>query len=548
MPPSLVVVPEVTEVFQTISIIEQIAVDTLGNTIGIITYTTSYDDISTSDESLTPSLSPSPTPVESPQTTSVGSSVDETSYSSSSNNSDPTSATFDTIIRTTASEVETEPAPSPQPSPAVPSSSPSPADEDAAVETDVAASPKVPSFATLSPGQNATDTVSEVAAIVTLSDGSLYTSTSTSASDSTTISSSTTSASSSSSNEDSDSEEDNDDDNNSSRAGFASFKFCSSRMSSSIYVTSTSVMTVSDPSATPVGGSSDFGSGVVGAPIGGGGAPASGLEGNNGSNDATTPTPPGVVAGSVIGGLAGVAVLGFLIMMFLRWRKRKGIRLSISSGNNILPPSNYPDASGSVALPMVERQSIFSIPAFAFYKRNSDKQRALGSESTGEKGFVKVSGRKLPSVLQHGGNGYEAPAGSVQHDQSQSGEAASYYRDDQGFYSANSIATAGRMSTSQPSSPQRNNNNSSNGRQLTSAFATSASLDNPFLDPEERNSFDGDKPIYREGPGRQPSFTPISPAKRNTPPHFSALKRPDYLGRSHPSRDGSRHSKFQEDV
>ena len=82
--------------------------------------------------------------------------MDETSYSSSSNNSDPTSATFDTIIRTTASEVETEPAPSPQPSPAVPSSSPSPADEDAAVETDVAASPKVPSFATLSPGQNAT--------------------------------------------------------------------------------------------------------------------------------------------------------------------------------------------------------------------------------------------------------------------------------------------------------------------------------------------------------------------------------------------------------
>lgn len=79
--------------------------------------------------------------------------------------------------------------------------------------------------------------------------------------------------------------------------------------------------------------------------------------------------------------------------------------------------SRGPAGDGGVS---EQRRSIpFAIPAaLANLSGHSRFSRSTVSSDGGERGFTKISGRKLPPVLQFGGDGYSDPRGTVMSDQS----------------------------------------------------------------------------------------------------------------------------------
>jgi hypothetical protein len=172
------------------------------------------------------------------------------------------------------------------------------------------------------------------------------------------------------------------------------------------------------------------------------------------------------------------------------------------------PPPPAPMPSGNN---MVERRSFaYAFPAalasLTGYKRFSQRTETgtISSTAGSERGFYRVSGRKLPSVLQTGGDGY---GGGVGVDQRDTLSGASFYRDSQGFYGG---------------------------------------LGSPALqNPSQRDS---GVPVMRPSPARTPvteqgffAAPPLTPPTINT----------DLVGRSHPSQDGSHlshASKFTEEV
>jgi hypothetical protein len=222
-----------------------------------------------------------------------------------------------------------------------------------------------------------------------------------------------------------------------------------------------------------------------------------------------------VVVGGVVGGVAGAAIVIFLLMVLIRWKKRHGTMISLGSGDagpgedttRVLPPPGPSGPSGG----MTERRSLtFAVPAalasLTGYKRSSQRtetDRTISSTAGSERGFYRVSGRKLPSVLQSGGDGYGGVLGA------NTLSGSSFYRDSQGFYGG-------------PGSP---------------SFA-------PGAVPIQRDS---GIPIMRPSPARTP-VTEHGPFSAAPSPLSPPPRRPDVLGRSHPSLDGSHTSRFTEEV
>jgi hypothetical protein len=171
------------------------------------------------------------------------------------------------------------------------------------------------------------------------------------------------------------------------------------------------------------------------------------------------------------------------------------------------PPSQPPPGGIS------QRRSLaFAVPAAlasltGYNKRASQKTVGPASSTAGsERGFYRVSGRKLPSVLQTGGDGY---GGGVV-DNTLSG--SSFYRDSTGLYGG-------------PGSPPP--------------------ASSPVM-PER----DSGVPVMRPSPARTPvtEHGPFGRATSPPPPPLTPPSRPDVLGRSHPSQDGSHASRFTEEV
>lgn len=185
----------------------------------------------------------------------------------------------------------------------------------------------------------------------------------------------------------------------------------------------------------------------------------------------------------------------------------------VSLGSISGPAGGSPDpiAGGPSFQPsggMTERRSLAqAVPAalasLTGYKRFSQKtERTISSTAGSEKGFYRVSGRKLPSVFQSGGDGY---GGGLYDINTQTLSGTSFYQDSQGFYGG-------------PGSP-------------------------PFS-PIQRDS---GIPVMRPSPARTP-VTEQGPFSSSTPPPLVPPTRPDLLGRSHPSQDGSHPSRFTEEV
>ncbi|KAF1823412.1 uncharacterized protein K489DRAFT_195575 [Dissoconium aciculare CBS 342.82] len=129
--------------------------------------------------------------------------------------------------------------------------------------------------------------------------------------------------------------------------------------------------------------------------------------------------PPGTIAGGVVGGAAGLAVIVFIAMLFMRWYRRR----DQFSGHQHLPSSNGggstmsrgflddgPD-DGSAAgqrYNMSERAGVMplvgALPALFRHPHRSlaSTTSSTGSPATSERGFTRVSGRKLPSQFSPG--------------------------------------------------------------------------------------------------------------------------------------------------
>ena len=302
-------------------------------------------------------------------------------------------------------------------------------------------------------------------------------------------------------------------------------KIYSSQHHLSPYTTSTASIGVSTTLlADPTGG-------LYGPPNPNGGGSSSDPSTNRGatnpsssSDDSPPPTP--VVVGSVFGSLAGITLIGVLILFILRWKRRKQGSLQLGSGRDLSTPDLHPSSdpnSPAGPMSMVRRASSFVVPAALASLTGASRRPAPPPPSSpgSDRGFVRVSGRKLPSVLTSGGNGYEDPFADPHLSDT------SFYRDSRGFYGGTGTGGVGPMSPVSPISPM-------------SPSPLGPPPSSPFRDAGAAGS-------RGSGGSHQPPRTPtysIMP-KISAPP---VLVRPDALGRSHPSRDGSRNSRFTEEV
>ena len=350
------------------------------------------------------------------------------------------------------------------------------------------------------------------------------------------------------------------------------------------------------PSTT---GGSDLiaGAGAVGAPN----APLSGDSSsfNDASNDdGPAPLDRPKIAGAVVGGVAGLAallILAFYILRHMKQNRGGAVRLSASS----LSPGLI--AGGAAASsPMSQKRSPGRfLPIYnAFRTRTSPKQlNSSEAAESNEPSFVRISGRKLPSVLQHGGDGYGGP-GEVppipQH-LSQQLNDASIYADDTGYHGGTgdkgvSTAVAGGALAATAAGQREKRSVTPSTQNQASTPLRHSDIRNPFASPDDSilsvPRSDAGAPLCRDGAWRSAlvsqadhdiqrhkshkahlssalSSSPEQPHTGNTETSGSTnytdareyeslnsmvLRRPDPLGRSHPSQDGSKGSRFREDV
>lgn len=185
------------------------------------------------------------------------------------------------------------------------------------------------------------------------------------------------------------------------------------------------------------------------------------------------------------------------------------------------------------------------IPFFGKGRPNSEATTAPPSE----RGFQKLGGRKLESVLVSGGDGYGNPGPSRSKDERNLSNA-SFYRDSQGTYGGGPPSIDSSMAV---------------GPATRRSAATSSNFELPLQDtvPDRSNASSPLDAIstsppeiatIRAGPARVPIHTSgfVTPSRAETPPPVRAPaphalspvpRLRDAVGRSHPSFDGSRDSR-----
>lgn len=335
--------------------------------------------------------------------------------------------------------------------------------------------------------------------------------------------------------------------------------------------------------------SSGIGAGGVGGSGNTAAAPSPTTSSGSGSGGSSTPPTP-VLVGGIVGGVAGAALVIFALLLFLRWRRGK-----VGQRRNISPP--IPQTLGPGGVPhsgnMTQRSSTTPIAAAGFFGRlrpASSQTATTADTAPSERGFQKISGRKLPSVLASGGDGYggaaaigssaaaaaaagpstraPAPKGKILAPgqgpfaglapalrpdiQPHTLSGSSFYRDSHGFYGG-LVPEDTRAETDTSSSPS---NSPPFPAPLNVANRSAQGLGSPSNRPPEVANM-------RPGPARtpvinQPGIVPLrTPSRANQPPPRPARATPpprnenpfrDGLGRSHPSQDGSRGSRFREDT
>ncbi|KAI0544821.1 hypothetical protein F4679DRAFT_508457 [Xylaria curta] len=173
------------------------------------------------------------------------------------------------------------------------------------------------------------------------------------------------------------------------------------------------------PEATTTGGGNGIGS-PADTGNGDGSVPTS----SAGSGSGPGNTSAGTIAGSVVGAISGLAIILLLAAAFLKWKKRQSsMKLIQESGNDrgygaMITGGSGGPGGGSGGMSEHRRPIPFAIPAALANLTSQRFSRSTVSSNGGERGFTKVSGRKLPPVIQFGGDGYTDPRATMMSDQS----------------------------------------------------------------------------------------------------------------------------------
>jgi hypothetical protein len=267
-----------------------------------------------------------------------------------------------------------------------------------------------------------------------------------------------------------------------------------------------------------------------------GAAPAEPSASSAAASPNNTPATP-VVVGGVVGGIAGFAVLLLVALLFLRWYKRRGTaRQALDGGDDEL--------GGAAAPPMTQGSSRFPpvAAAGAFLNRLSSTRTPPPPT---ERGFQRVSGRKLPSAFSGAAGPDSEPTdpfadpmpGAVSQDKS-------FYRDSQGVYGLGAGAAGAAASQRPPHDLP--------AEEVTASSAAAIA--------------EGEKERFHPGPARTPVIHPGgpysptvvrsttgesdseagSPPRQTSPPPMTPSS--GTLPRSQPSFDASRGSRFTENV
>ena len=161
------------------------------------------------------------------------------------------------------------------------------------------------------------------------------------------------------------------------------------------------------------------GTGTAAAPAGTAGAADDSSEAGG-----TTPLDTPQVVGSVVGSLAGAAlILAIILILLRRHKRRQGGALQLTDSRR----TDNEQAMRQVQAPAPARASL--VPS-AFLNRFSGLSRSTvdtASSPTTERSFQRVSGRKLPSAFSEGMTSDQFARGGHMSD-------SSFYQDDHGTY------------------------------------------------------------------------------------------------------------------
>ncbi|OAL52805.1 hypothetical protein IQ07DRAFT_609401 [Pyrenochaeta sp. DS3sAY3a] len=267
---------------------------------------------------------------------------------------------------------------------------------------------------------------------------------------------------------------------------------------SSVLSRSSSAVPTADPAATNY-----YGPG--GAPANPGATSSTVPAADSQASGAPAPLETPQVVGSVIGSLAGAAlILAILLLLIRRHKRKRGGALQLT-GDDRQPMSQ---AAGRNSL----------IPS-GFLNRFSGMSRSTADTSTtGERSFQRVSGRKLPSAFSEGMTSDQFSRGGTM-------SGSSFYQDDQGTYGGVGFSKEigkeiGDTSNYRGSGPMN--------------FRPSPARTPVIRHPDDENPFSNKNRISHLSPPQSPN--PDFPPRKGT------------LGRSLPSADGSRSSRFTENV
>ena len=150
------------------------------------------------------------------------------------------------------------------------------------------------------------------------------------------------------------------------------------------------------------------------------------------------PETRNAVVGGVVGSVAGIALVAFVFLYLLKWRRQRGRGIMLLGDGDSTARGGRAFSSGGPAGPssgggMAERSGAFAIPsALASLSSKRAIEAPPAEPPSQEKGFYRVSGRKLISVLESGGDGYSDPHDSM-------GSHSSYDRDSQGFFDSSNL-------------------------------------------------------------------------------------------------------------
>jgi hypothetical protein len=345
---------------------------------------------------------------------------------------------------------------------------------------------------------------------------------------------------------------------------------------------------------TPASATGSMNNGANGAPLSGGvGAAGSGSpttavspatsSSSHGGPAVGPPTP--TVVGGVVGGVAGLAFLLLILLALLRWyRKRLQSRGQLPEQLAARSVTGG-DPSGTNQMSSRSSHAPFAAAILSSTRRwrpqsSATTATAVTEYSTvpdSERGFQRIAGRKIAPVLgtgsdQYGGNygafekdfpegrltragPSDSQAGTVNNEE-KSLAGSSFYRDSQGFY--------GGKGDPLPTSPTLVSSSIGHKHSSTRDLGNTDSISE---DPREGGSEGGSEgyAVMRPSPARTPMTSspsnsslrlPIQqgpvmePGAPPTPalPTYLTGRRPDGVGRSLSSQDGSRGSRFTESV